>query len=1054
MLINEVKKVFLDKDFFNIDNKSNEVDGLNGYVLVKRNASISEKLKAINLCAIVGFECSALDLPIVKIIDDESEISKSDILVSDFKILDKLDKLQEKVEEINYQIKDLCDINNKDFGLVIDTDNDFLGDKINANVVINENCSENEFIAACNIATTLGLNSLGCNLPIASLYNEKSQKNNKTNIFIGGETIKFVPQSNALYIGGKDEEIIEVSKYFCTNYENIITPNEISLSNFKEDIKSIISPSKEVKKITIFEKEYNFTWEVDEVKEILQKELLNKLNENDEVDIKILVSEEKYVRDELKGYIEDLLKERNIKINKCSVLCSYKQGLSWIMEELIPNMKKTINIKDIDSIDIKFKPFLPQGKTKWDDEDGTIPNIDASRANNPDKYFDLPIRLVQELFPVDDLIQEEINLDRDKIDFKILEGGSSDYEFVVYNQNKEVIFFDTFDVKYSERPYLNEFEGIGKVHPNTGLVEVRYNNQVILSKTVKTDVERIWDVYQSEILDECKCYILKQTNDNPTKKKQPFFDTLRLDILTSEPDYKLNVRQDIISVLSALHEDIYFAGLDFFKTLGLKMVNEALEEPGLILPIINKRNGKGTYMKATLETSEVYESLNSVDISINELKLKGCSLQSVYVDILGDKCDFEALKSRVNEIEKALMLEFYGFDTLVLRYEDEEIHIKNVKYIKENKTIDIRDISIPQDRVIGYDEYLEIIDNLRYVDGINVWRASKSYQGRDIYAIEVLKEYKSSVVSRTKLINNKPVFQINNRHHANEVSSTNSAFLLIEQLLLNEDYKKYLDKVNIVMIPFENVDGGYIHYELQKDNPEWQFHIARFNSVGKEFARDYFKEDSKYTESRALTKLWYKWLPDILVDNHGVPKHEWDQQFSGYTSPWFKGFWLPRALFYGYFWYLDDERYPENKILSEALQDVVSDYINDDEEITRWNMDWQNRFEKYAHQWMPKLFPANYYKDLIYYWIPYKPNKEAWHVSHRYPWITALDWTTEVSDETAQGDYLDLCSRTHNLSDVATIDMMYNARFEKCEKAIQSENEVILSSKRVRPIQV
>lgn len=1053
--MHEIKKVFLDKDFFNIDNKSNEIDGLNGNVVIKRDANINEKLKVINLCAIVGFECSALDLPIVKFIDDESEIEKHDVFVNEFNILNELEKLDKKSNENTNKITDLCDINNKDFGLIIDTDNDFLGDRINANIIISENCSENEFIAACNIATTLGLNSLGCNLPIAYTDTYDSQNNNKVNIIIGGETIKYIPESNSLYIGGNDEELVQISKYFCTNYENIITPKEISLSNFKEDIQYIINPKQEPKKVTIFEKEYNFKWEVDEVKEILKNDLLHNLNENDEVEIKILVSEEKSVRDELKDYIEDLLREKNIKLNKCSVLCSYKQGLSWIMEEIIPYIKLSIDLKEIDSIDIKFKPFLPEGKTKWDDEDGAIPNIDASRADNPDKYFDLPIRLVQELFPVDDLIQEEINISRDKIEFKILENGNSDYEFVVYNKNNEVIFSDTFDVKYSERPYLDEFKGIGKVHPNTGLVKVNVNNQTILNKTVKTDVERIWDVYQSEILNECKNYILKQTDDNPTKDKQPFFDTLRLDILTSEPDYKLNIRQDIISVLSALHEDIYFAGLDFFKTLGLKTVNEALEEPGLILPIINKRNGQGTYMKATLETSEVDNTLESkLDIRINELEIKNDSLEKVYVDVLGNKSDFENLKSRVDEVEDALKHEFYGFNTLVLRYETEELHIKNNKYLKENKTIDIRDINIPQDRVIGYDEYLEIIDKLRYVDGINVWRASKSYQGRDIYAIEILKEYKSSVVSRTKLINNKPVFQINNRHHANEVSSTNSAFLLIEQLLLNDDYKKYLDKVNIVMIPFENVDGGYIHYELQKDNPEWQFHIARFNSVGKEFAREYFKEDSKYTESRALTKLWYKWLPDILVDNHGVPKHEWDQQFSGYTSPWFKGFWLPRALFYGYFWYLDDEKYPENKILSEALQDVVSDYINDDEEITKWNMDWQNRFEKYAHQWMPKLFPANYYKDLIYYWIPYKPNKEAWHVSHRYPWITALDWTTEVSDETAQGEYLDLCSRTHNISDIATIDMMYKAKFEIHEKSIKSNDEVLLSSKRVRPIQV
>ena len=171
-------------------------------------------------------------------------------------------------------------------------------------------------------------------------------------------------------------------------------------------------------------------------------------------------------------------------------------------------------------------------------------------------------------------------------------------------------------------------------------------------------------------------------------------------------------------------------------------------------------------------------------------------------------------------------------------------------------------------------------------------------------------------------------------------------------------------------------------------------------------------------------------------------------------APWFKGFWLPRALFYGYFWYLDTPEYPANKILSEALQDVVSDYINSDSEIVSWNRDWQNRFEKYAHKWMPKLFPANYYKELIYYWLPYQPNKDSWQVSHRYPWITALNWTTEVSDETAQGEYLDLCSRTHHISDVANMDMMINASFKVKKEAKEHKGKISLKNIRIRPIEV
>ncbi|MCI6275985.1 MAG: M14 family metallopeptidase [Clostridium sp.] len=1080
---------------------------------------VKEALKEKNIQAIKGLE----------VIEVVSASNSFQVPVG--VVLEKLDMKMQCNSSKEEESVDLCHLTSLETGLLRDTDNDFLPDELNFCVTIKENGLDEEIIAASNIAAALSINSLGYSYPLAYVENTFEKPNDTIEIAVGNHklgcsTIQYKGNEKKLLVSGEAHDIEALSQYFARNYEYLIKEDEITLKDFKDDLyktlfgknllgqigrleyisskeKSIdtmnsyldiknqeenISVSRYMKKksnikdfeinnyrekINVFEKEYNFKWEVDEAKEILESSLYKELKPEDKVEIKILVSEEPEVRDALKKDIEEKIAKTGAIIEKCSVLSSYKQGLSWIMEEVIPSLKDRRCLDNIEAIDIKFKPFLPEGQDTWSDEDGAIPNINASREDNPDKWFDLPIRRVQELFPVDDLISQEINLERDKINFSILEGGDNDYEIIVWDKDGKNIYNDGFNGIYSERPYLDEYKGIGKVHPNAALVEAKINGKVIVSEVIKTDVEKVWDVYQSEILSACKDYILEKTDNNPTADKQPFFDQLRIDVLTSEPDYKLDVRKDIISVLSALHEDIYFAGLDFFKTLGLKTVNQGLDEPGLILPVLNKRNGKGTYMKATLKVEQYKKPFVIIDgkeqdllgdyefdININKFTVKNGHMDKLYVNIKSeDKEVYEVLKSIKAVAEDIGLPEEYSFNTLVFIYSvdgvEKNIEISNInQYKKSNEILSIKDIEMPQTEVIGYDDYIGIIEKLKKVPEIKVWKASKSYQGRDIYAIEIIKQYKSSLVSRTKVINNRPVFQLNNRHHANEVSSTNSSFLLLQKMLLEEDYKKYRDKLNVVMIPFENVDGGYIHYELQKDNPEWQFHIARFNSVGKEFAREYFKEDTRYTESLAFTKLWRKWLPDIVVDNHGVPKHEWDQQFSGYVAPWFKGFWLPRALFYGYFWYLDTPEYPANKILSEALQDVVSDYINADSEIVRWNRDWQNRFEKYAHQWMPKLFPANYYKELIYYWLPYQPNKDSWQVSHRYPWITALNWTTEVSDETAQGEYLDLCSRTHHISDVANMDMMVNASFKVKKEAKELEGKISLKNIRIRPIEV
>jgi hypothetical protein len=73
---------------------------------------------------------------------------------------------------------------------------------------------------------------------------------------------------------------------------------------------------------------------------------------------------------------------------------------------------------------------------------------------------------------------------------------------------------------------------------------------------------------------------------------------------------------------------------------------------------------------------------------------------------------------------------------------------------------------------------------------------------------------------------------------------------------------------------------------------------------------------------------------------------------------------------------------------------------------------------------MPKLFPADYHKDMIFYWVPYPYKPDYHYVAVKFPWITAVSFVTEVSDETAGGEYLRLCARTHVLDDLAVIDLL------------------------------
>ena len=51
----------------------------------------------------------------------------------------------------------------------------------------------------------------------------------------------------------------------------------------------------------------------------------------------------------------------------------------------------------------------------------------------------------------------------------------------------------------------------GKVHPSTGYIKAEVNGKTILDKKVRTDLEEIWDVYQSEVLPDCRRYIEEKT---------------------------------------------------------------------------------------------------------------------------------------------------------------------------------------------------------------------------------------------------------------------------------------------------------------------------------------------------------------------------------------------------------------------------------------------------------------------------------------------------------------------------------------------------------------
>ncbi len=810
----------------------------------------------------------------------------------------------------------------------------------------------------------------------------------------------------------------------------------------------------------IYEKNYELPWEADVFEEVLREEIYSRLGKGDKVRIEGALSEGQKVREEISGRIGEEVEKRGACAEEIQIICAYKQGYSWMAEAVIPAVvgKKT------EKIEIFFRPFLPEGETKWQDENGATPSYHNLKANDPDRWYDLPIRYLQELYPIQDMLTEKLSVPEDRVIFRVYEGTEElTYLCRVTGTDGSCEEF-RYLARYSERPYLDEYPGLGKVHPATGYIKVWMNDAEVLNRKLSTDLERIWDIYQKEVLPECRAYIEEKTKGEVHSHMQPFFQELSLEVWASEPDYRTGSREDLISSLDALHEDLYFVGSDYFKNFGVQTVNEIFDAPGLILPKIHVRNGAPSF-RVTLSERQKEEPciLQGDKVLLRQKEREQVSLWisricrrdgKLLVEIPVKGVQPEVAAAYADLFSKGVLSASEEMDEgyeICLVGEDGKAYgaVAPPKRPVQKKCIS--EINLFDKEIIGYETYREIIEELKCVEGIQVFRTAYSYAGRELYGIWLEPQYQG-YLSMTKRLSRCPSEIINARHHANEVSSTNAALLLLRKLLTDDTWRGLADWLNLVIVPMENVDGTAIHYELQKEHPYWKFHVARFNAVGKEFYHDHFRQDTIHREAMGLTRLFEKYVPDIIVDNHGVPSHEWEQQFSGYTSPSYKGFWLPRSLLYGYFWYVTDSQYQCNYPVNKKMEDVIADKIAEDEEMAAWNREWSAQFEKYAHGWMPKLFPADYYKEMINYWIPFAYDRNHRYPSIRFPWITTVAYTSEVADETAQGEYLNLCARAHMAHDEATLFMLKNARHMRTCVCECRNGQIFAEYSRLRPM--
>ena len=334
------------------------------------------------------------------------------------------------------------------------------------------------------------------------------------------------------------------------------------------------------------------------------------------------------------------------------------------------------------------------------------------------------------------------------------------------------------------------------------------------------------------------------------------------------------------------------------------------------------------------------------------------------------------------------------------------------------------------DENIHGDAVNDIATQLAAFPEVTAWVEDASYQGRPLVALALAAPTPGRLASPTKSAIFKPTHLIVARHHANEISSTNAAFQLAWLCGSDTDWRRYLDRVNVLLLPYENPDGAALHARLASfpEARAWKHHPARYNSLGLEFGEAHFDPDTRFGEARARTALWCRWPADVVVDNHGVPSHEWVQPFAGYGSPprFNVSYWIVQALLYGIVRYVDDAQYPEHQSAALALRDAVSAKVRDTD-IGDWNRVYGESYRFWGQSRLPDRFPGEFHDDMLWH-IASGPSDPAGRgFASRYPKTTVLSWVTEVNDETAEGEYLERVARAHLFANQATLDLLHAA---------------------------
>jgi Zinc carboxypeptidase len=694
------------------------------------------------------------------------------------------------------------------------------------------------------------------------------------------------------------------------------------------------------------------------------------------------------------------------------ILCAFKQGYSWLMDEISPELAG----KGVAKIEIEFaKDVDPTGE----------------------RVMYSPARWVQELYPVDEMLAQKLNIPLAQITLNEFEPVSSGptYRVRALDASGKQLLSREFTVTTAMQPYSGVVPEYEHVQVETGWVKLEANGKELLNERIKTDIEEYWDKYQNVVLPKVFHFVMAQAKGDLRPEFAPPFDTLKLDIHLSEPDYSIGLDKERISTLEAIQEDTFYATDTFINMMSDMETGRAMTYIGRVIPIVHgSEEGRDGhvhvefYGKAAANpvvrlswtdaqrkhqerernlpvlSGEMMPRLIQARVKAGQDAVERLtwSLPADYkkddydewLRVEGqDQVDRSIFSVEAAEGELHWLTEMHAAGL----YRDEvayphlhemamEFELPPALDAKPDTPSERAFASWPVpapatprpmitayagkltrtpivqwDEPIGPEENAEILARLATYPGVGVYWMGKSYLGQDLWAADVMLPSPSVLRSWAKESTLKAVIIYSGRQHVNEVSSTSHIDKLGEDLVTNATTREALKKVNVVLHPIDNTDGAQLSVDLAKITPDNLLHPGYHGSLSADVSAGQTETDPVYPESRTRRRLIEAWLPDAFLNPHGYPSHEWVQPFSEYTA-WVqsreganagRAWWIPRGWFTSLA-YMRDPEHPYSMQITYALRDQIVEAERNVPGLLPLETRMNARYERFGQRWQPR----------------------------------------------------------------------------------------------------